>query len=406
MKVTSNPSGTGENRTGMKFRYLACLIFISLLILLACSSVNTTNVSSGTAVLFFTTQGDSSIWNYTVALASGSLTQIANPLATGSFPAGIALSPAFNALFVVNQASNSISVYTTDTTGDLTATTTTAITGDMPTGIALDPAGQFLYVANEKSNNVSVFSVSGTNLTPVAGSPFTTIPPGTTAPTGPTSVVVSATGNFVYVANNFTGTLAAFSAKSGVLTPLGTSPYTVGTAPSGLGIVPGGAFLYVANSGSNNVSAFAICDRVVTSCASANNPDGTLTPVLGSPFSLATGTGPVAIAADPAFNFIYVLDNGSNQISEFSYGTGSGVLSPLSPAAASTGISPTSMVVISGTTGANLGNTITNPTDYVYVTNLGGSTLSAFTLNTTTGQLTPLGKPTVTTNNPSAIAAD
>jgi 6-phosphogluconolactonase len=390
----------------MKYRYLAGLIFIALIILLACSSVNSTAVSNGTAVLFYTTQGDSSIWNYTVALANGSLTQVANPLPTGNFPAGIALAPSIDALFVINQASNNVLAYSTDVNGDLVSTSTNVATGKMPTAVAIDPAGQFLYVANEGSNDVSVYSVSGTNLTPVPGSPFTTIPPGTTAPTGPVGIVVSATGNFVYVANNFTGTLAAFSAKSGVLTPLGASPYTVGTAPVGLEIVPSGGFLYVANSGSNNVSAFAICDKIVTSCASPNSPDGTLTAVTGSPFSLASGTGPVSIAADPFFHFLYVLNNGSNSISQFSYGTGSGVLAALSPASVSTGVSPNSLVVISGTTGAALGNIITNPTDYVYVTNLGGSTISAFTLNTSSGQLTPLGKPTVTTNNPSAISAD
>lgn len=390
----------------MKFRYLACLIVVPLLMLLACSSTSPTATSSGTGVLYYTTQGDSSIWAYSLALASGSLTQIGSTLSTGSFPAAIALTPSLNALFVVNQASNSISAYSIDTNGILTAVSGTVPTGSMPTGIAVNPGGNFLFVANQASNNVSVFSVSGTSLTAVSGSPFTTIPLGTTAPTGPIAVAVSATGNFLYVANNFTGTLSAFSINSGVLTPLGQSPYTVGTAPSGLGIVPSGAFLYVANSGSNNISAFAICDKVVTTCADPNHPDGTLTPVSGSPFSLGSGTGPVAIAADPAFHFLYVLDKGSNDISQFSYGSGTGQLTSLSPPAVSTGLTPTSIVVVSGTTGTNVGNTLTNPTDYVYVTNLGASTLSAFTLNTTSGLLTPLGKPTTTTNNPSAIAAN
>lgn len=392
----------------MKFRYLACLTCVALLILLGCSSTNSTVTSTGTARVFFTTQGDSSIWSYSVALANGSLTQAAQPVGTGSFPAGIAIAPSGNALFVANQGSDTVSGYSVDPSGALTASSTAAKTGKMPSALALDPAGQFLYVANEGSDDISVFSVNGTTLTPVKGSPFTTIPPGSTGPTGPTAVVVSATGNFVYVANahSVTPSLAAFSAHSGVLTPLGTSPYTVniGTTPSGLGIVPGGAFLYVANQGSSNVSGFAICDKVVTTCNDPNRPDGTLTPITGSPFP--AGLGPVAIAADPGFNFLYVLDKGSNQVSQFSYATGTGVLTALSPPAVSAGVTPTSLVVISGTLGSQIGNVITNPTDYVYVTNLGGSTLSAFTLTTSTGQLNPIGTPTVTTNNPSAIAAN
>lgn len=393
----------------MKFRYLALLTCVALLILLGCSSTNSTVVSNGTALLFFTTQGDSNIWSYSVVLANGTLSQITQPVSTGSFPSAIALAPSLNALFVANQASNTVSVYNLDSSGVLTPASTAAKTGSRPTALAIDPAGQFLYVANQGSSDVSVFSVSGTTLTPVKGSPFTTIPPGSTVATGPTAIVVSATGNFVYVANSFNNSLAAFSAHSGVLTPLGTSPYNppeIGTTPSGLGMVPSGAFLYVANQGSNSVSGFAICDKVVTTCQSPDHPDGTLTPIAGSPFSLGAGVGPVAVAADPGFNFIYVLDKGSNQISQFSYATGSGVLSSLSPAAVSTGVTPTSMVIISGTLGSAVGNTITNPTDYVYVTNLGGSTLSAFTLTTVNGQLNPIGTPTVTTNNPSAVAAD
>ena len=389
----------------MKCRYLACLIVVSLLMLPACGHSNPAT-SSGTGALFFTTQGDSSIWSYSVALGSGSLSLAGSALSTGSFPSAIAISPSLTTLFVANRASNDISIYNIGANGVLTAGSSRTKAGSMPTALAVDPSGRFLFVANQGSNDVSVFSINGAALAPVSGSPFTTIPAGSTAPTGPTAVAVSATGNFLYVANNFTGTLAEFSIKSGVLTPLGASPYTVGTAPSGLGIVPGGAFLYVANSGSNNVSGFSICDKVVTTCADPNHPDGMLTAVSGSPMSLGSGTGPVAIAADPGFNFLYVLDSRSNQISEFSYATGTGVLSLLSPAAVSTGITPTSMVVISGTTGGSVGNTSTNPTDYVYVTNLGGSTLSVFTLDTTNGQLTPLGQPIVTTNNPSAIAAD
>jgi 6-phosphogluconolactonase (cycloisomerase 2 family) len=208
------------------------------------------------------------------------------------------------------------------------------------------------------------------------------------------------------VANNFTNTVAAFKiGSSGALTPLGASPYTVGDAPSGLGIVPGGAFLYVANTGSNNVSAFAICDKVTTSCVDPNNPDGTLTPVSGSPFS--AGLGPVAIAADPSFNFLYVLDKQSNEISEYTYAPGSGVLSALSAPTVSTGQTPFSFVIVAGTTGTNLGNTLTNPLDFVFVSNNGASTVSTFSLNTTSGVLSPLGQPTtIAGGNPSAVVAN
>jgi 6-phosphogluconolactonase (cycloisomerase 2 family) len=400
----------------MKFRFLACLLVISCGFT-ACKNASTTATIIGNSVLYLATQGNSAIQAYTATLSSGSLSLLGNQVATGSMPFAIAVTPSLNTLFVDDSASNDIYSYTVNSDGSLAAgskmsnTTGTAT----PMGMAIDPAGKFLFVANQGSNSISVYSISGAKLTAVAGSPFCATPNsvspdckpvGTEVATLPTAVVVSASGKFLYVANNFTSTVSAFSiASSGALTMVGASPYSVGLAPSGLGIIPGGGFLYVTNTGSNDVSAFAICDAVVNTCANPNKPDGTLTPVKGSPFS--AGLGPVAVAADPNFRFLYVLDQQSNQISEYSYAPGSGVLSPLSTPAVSTGLTPFSFVIIAGATGTNAGNTLTNPTDFLYVANNGASTLTAFTLSTTSGALTPLGQATtVDGGNPSAVAAN
>jgi 6-phosphogluconolactonase len=390
----------------MRFRFFACLLSISLCALLGCTGTKTSTVTvSGTGVLYIAAQGDSSLTAYTVALTNGALTTLGTVQGTGTSPFAIALSPSRDALFVDNTASETISSYTINSDGSATAASGTVKTGTMPMGMAIDPAGKFLFVANQGSSNVSVFSISTASLKEVAGSPFTTIPLGSTVATGPTSVVVSATGNFLYVSNTFTGTVSAFSiASTGALTVLGASPYTVGLAPTGMTLPPNGGFLYVANSGSNNISAFSICDKVVASCSDVNHPDGTLKAVVGSPFS--DGGSPVAIAVDPAFGFLYVLDRGSNQISSFAYGTGSGVLTLLSTTpTVSTGQAPASFVIVSGATGSNIGNTLTNPADFVYVVNNESSTLSVFTLNTTTGVLNVLGLAASTAVNPTAVAA-
>jgi 6-phosphogluconolactonase len=389
----------------MKFRFFACLLSISLCGLLACSSSNTVATTNGTGVLYIAAQGDSSLTAYTVTLGNGALTQLGSVQSTGSSPFAIAVSPALNALFIDNIASQTVSSYTVNSDGTLTAVTGTVKTGVMPMGMAIDPAGKFLFVANQGSSTVSVFSINGAALTQVAGSPFSTIPAGTIVATGPTAVAVSATGNFLYVSNNFTNTVSAYSVSgAGFLTPLAQSPYAIGLAPSGLTLTPNGATLYVANTGANNISAFSICDKVVISCANVNNPNGALTPVTGSPFS--DGGSPLAIAVDPAFNFLYVLDARSNQVSSYAYGAQSGVLTALSVTpTVSTGQAPASLVVVSGTTGTNIGNTLTNPTDFVYVVNNESSTLSVFTLNTITGVLTPLGMAASTSVNPTAVAA-
>jgi len=401
----------------MKCRFLVGWLGLSLCGLTACSnrSAITTGIGSGT--LWYATQGDSSLWANTVTLSSGGVTQIGSGVSTGSFPFTIALTPALNTLFVDNSASQTISAYAIDSGGGLSPASGTTKSGPTPMGMAIDPAGKFLFVANQgafdltqagaQPGTISVFSISSTSLTPVKGSPFKTEVPGDANGSGPVAVVVSATGKFLYVSNNYTGTVTGFTiSSSGALTQFPTPPYIVGTAPAGVAITPDGSFLYVTNSSpiSNNVSAFSICDKVINSCANPNSPDGTLTPVPGSPFP--AGLGPIAIAVDPSFHFLYVLDKQSNNVSEYSYATGTGVLSQLSSPTISTGHTPTSFVVISGTTGSDIGNTLTNPIDYVYVTNLGDSTLSAYTLDTTTGILTQLGQAITTTVNPVAIAAN
>jgi 6-phosphogluconolactonase len=391
----------------MKFRFLQHVVLpVVLLCLLGCSN-NSTLVTTGNGLLFVTAQANTTLSVYGINLSSGALSTIGASVGTGAGPAAIAITPALDALFVANSGSNNISSYTSDSSGVLAQTAGTTPAGKTPMGLAVDPRGKFLYVANQGSSDISAFSINGAALTPVPGSPFTTIPVGYSYVNGtlPVAVAVSFTGNYLYVANQLANFVSVFSINSttGALKPLGVPFYNVGTSPSGLGISPNGGFLYVMNAGadSNNISAFAICDFVVTSCNTPTTPDGTLTEVTGSPFS--TGLGPVAIAFDLNFNFAYVVSTGSNTISQYSYGTGNGVLTPLSPATISTGLTPVGIAVRTGATGTDIGNTITNPTDYVYVANNGAGTISVYTLTTSTGLLNVSGTPLTTFGLTSAI---
>jgi len=398
----------------MRPPFWSCVLAILLCGLAGCGSKNipaTPSTQIKNATIYSAILGSPGyVQAFSATLSTGLLNQFGSAPLAGNNPFSIAIAPALNALFVDNYGSNTIFAYSLNSDRSVGNVAGITRTGASPTGMAIDPLGRFLFVANQAASTVSVYSIHGTSLQEVAGSPFTTIAAGSTTETLPTAVAVSATGNFLYVANNFTDSVGAYSiASSGALTALGASPYSVGsasvagTSPSGLAVTPSGAFLYVANSGTANVSAFAICDKVVLTCVNPNIPDGTLTPVNGSPFT--AGLGPIAVAVDPYFSFVYVLNNRSSQISEYSYAPGTGVLSPLATPAVSTGLSPLSFVIIAGATGSNAGFPTTEPNDFIYVANSGASTLAAFTLNTTTGVLTPLGPGTDIAGNPSAVAA-
>jgi len=394
---------------GMKFGFVGCLLLAILLWCMAGCSSAINGATSGISYLYVTAQANTTISAYTVTQSSGALTGLGNAIGTGSVPSAIAVTPSGSALFVANTGSNNISSYSINADASLTAASATTPTGSTPAALAIDPGGKFLFVANQTSSSISVFSINGTGLTAAPGSPFTTIPAGLSYPNGtlPAAVAVSHSGNFLYVANQLANFVSAFAinSSSGALTPLAVPFYDDGqVAPSGLAVTPNGGFLYVANAGanSNNVSAYAICDSVVNTCANPNTPDGTLTTVTGSPFP--AGLGPVAIAFDPGFNFAYVVDKGSNTISQYSFGPGNGVLTPLSPPTISTGVTPVSIAVLSGVVAADVGNTLFNTTDYAYVANLGSGTISIFSITTSSGLLNVVGQPVVIFGQTSAIS--
>jgi 6-phosphogluconolactonase (cycloisomerase 2 family) len=403
--------GYGDS-LGMKSRAFPSLtLFAAMLCCHGCSNNNNTLTSTqSVGDIFVATAGNTAVQAYGVTLSSGALSAdgpgIQTGTGVGSSPTAMAISPDATTLVIANSSCSSaatgcLTLYTIAGDGSLTAVTGTVGTGVSPIALAFNPAGTFLFVANQGDSTVSAYSVSGTTLTQVPGSPFSTVTPGVTTPTLPSGLAVSASGNFLYVSNSLTYTVSVFNVGSnGALAQSTNGPYSVGTNPGGLGITPTGAFLYVSNFHDNNVSALSICDKVTTTCSNPNVPDGGLTPVPGSPFS--AGIGPSAISTDATGMFLYVVDQTSNQISQFKVSTGTGAITALSPAAVSTGTTPFGLTVITGTTLITAtGGTI----EYLYVTNNGSTTVSTYSFDSTLGALGVLGMPTPTiSGNPTGIA--
>ena len=97
--------------------------------------------------------------------------------------------------------------------------------------------------------------------------------------------------------------------------------FPVGAVPSGVAVDPCDRFVYVANNQSNTVSAFTICNGLSTQntkvCPISAN--GQLLPLSNSPFSLSGGGAnlPGPLAVDPYGNTLYVVGTGSSTISIF-----------------------------------------------------------------------------------------
>jgi 6-phosphogluconolactonase len=243
---------------------------------------------------------------------SSSIVQPVNPpniFNTGAGPSDLAMSPRDPFLYVANQSAGTISSFTVDPgSGSLTALATTAVVQPVPPApppvvnpksVAISAKGDLLFVANPAQGTVAVLTIDAKGVLGYApGSPFS-MGAGAT----PNSVAVEHSGRFLYVADTAHNAVLGFSIQqNGSLTAINGSPFAAGLQPSGLAVDPQGALLFAANTGSNNISAYLIDPNT-----------GALGAVKGSPFATG-GSGPSAVAVDSNSTAIYVTEQGTHDI--------------------------------------------------------------------------------------------
>lgn len=307
---------------------------------------------------------------YSVDATSGALGWLGSVGESGGGPQNVVFNPAGTFAYLATYYSDDIDVYAIKArSGALTPIAGSPFgAGTNPIGMAITPAGTFAYLADSGSANVSAYAINATSgtLTQVAGSPFA-------AGKDAVTVAIDPTGKFAYVPNESypsgPGSVSAYtiSPSNGALTPVNGSPFTAGTEPSWAAADPKGKFLYVVNYGSNNVSAFRI-----------NAASGALTQVAGSPF--AGGTAPVAMIVDPKGKFVYTAN----------YGTSSGPGSVSAYRIESNGAlaQVTGSPFAAGTEPEDVATDVTD--SFLYASNYGSANISAYTIDATTGALTPI----------------
>lgn len=221
----------------------------------------------------------------------------------------------------------------------------------------------FAYAANAGDDTLSSYVMDPfTGTLAAVGTPIAT-------GASPFAITGSPDKRHVYVVNRDGDDISAYAvnATTGALTEIAGSPFATGADPQALAFDPSGAYLYVADHGSSDLSAYAV-----------DVGSGALTPL--SPAIYATGAGPSSVAVDPSGDFVYVANNGgTNDISVFAITAGTGALTPVAGSPFAAGDSPHGLAV-----GSSLATT------HVYTANNGGvaSTISAFSVNPSTGALT------------------
>lgn len=180
------------------------------------------------------------------------------PAPAGIAPVAMAIDPNNQFVFVANSycdpslstaSCSSITTFSIGTTyGDLNPVASSP-TPTASTPVSLVVKGNFLFVANQGTQSVSVYSFDSTGALTMLGNPVTV---------GANTTSIASDGHFVYVADGTANTVSVlpFSTTSGL--SAGTTSVAVGTDPVNVFITPGNKYLYVANAGSNNVSGFTL----------------------------------------------------------------------------------------------------------------------------------------------------
>jgi 6-phosphogluconolactonase len=253
--------------------------------------------------------------------SDGTLAAVGAPLAMNApsgavSPVAITVDSSGKFLFVADQA---------------TTSGTTAVAGTV-SAFSIGSGGSLTEVAGSPFAVPPVAGGSGANLVGVALTPtlFPSLNAECSKQPAPKAVYLyaadaSANQVWEFQVNTSSGTLGPPAPATSVV------GFAAGSVPSGVAIDPCNRFVYVANQQSNNVSAYTI-----------SLTDGSLAST-GS--ATSTGNGPGPLAVDPLGNFLYVVDELSNQISAYRISAGAGTLTALSPATVATGTTPVSIAI-------------------------------------------------------------
>jgi 6-phosphogluconolactonase len=232
--------------------------------------------------------GGTEIYGYAIG-STGLLTSLAaSPFSSGG--GTLKFAPTGKFAFTNVPASNSVQVFSVDTTTGVLTSIASAAVGTNPQDLFLTPKGTFLYTPNNGDSTISGFKVNPTTgaLTSVAGSPFS-------VSGGAGSIAMHPSGKFLYTSDGTTVSEFDINATTGVLTAAGQ----FGAPTLGFGystISPNGKFFFVGSSGTG-VLAYAI-----------DQTSGALTAVAGSPFT--TPSGAFGVAVDSSSSFLYVSSFG------------------------------------------------------------------------------------------------
>lgn len=308
---------------------------------------------------------------------------------TANLSGALAVDPQGRYLYAADNTDQQISLFTLDPVSGLpTAGTGLPITVNA-TELAIDPAGAFLYM-EDNSGSIHSFQIG-------AGGALTAVgtPPSSHPLFGRQPLVVDPSGSFLLAidagSQNF---LYEYSISAGALTPVAGSPFLIGSFGgniSQLAFDPAASFLYAIDDANGQLLGFAF--------------SGTgLTPLAGSPFASPSVGVPESISVDPSGKYVFVPYSSTGEVWTYSIASGGaspGALTPVSKMRLHSSFESAQMLS-AGTAAV----TFTPKQLLVANDSTPSATITQFTIDPATGNLTPQSTPIGAGDSPKTVATD
>jgi 6-phosphogluconolactonase len=313
------------------------LTLLSVSPITAGPSVQSLAIHPSRKFLYAANAGENDVSLFTIS-PNGALTEVTPRTRAGTVPTLLVMDPGGKYLYVANSASNNISVFSIDTTnGALTEVSGSPFqVGVSPLNMTLAPSGKFLYITGSAlPGALLVLSINQ------ASSPckeFLCLIQLSQLGTNPYGLAIATPGSkgqsYIYVANSSPdNSISEFSINSstGTVTQLAGSP--IGEAfssPTSILVTNSANYMYIANEASGNLAAYSI------------DGSGGITLLQNSPF--ATNPQPISIATDTLGKYLFVGNQGSSAaIESFLFEGNSGTLTEVH--SNSVGSTATSIVI-------------------------------------------------------------
>lgn len=256
-----------------------------------------------------------------------------------------------------------------------------ATAGAGPTAVTIDTSASRAFTLSfDKSSGSPIATLAGFNIG--AGGLITPINSQALGAQQGLASALDMAGDAIYVLQSGAGTAATTLTAF----PIDPTTGTIGTAgtsvtlPSAVSTVmarnPAADFLYVLDPSIGQVVAYNIGTNI--------------TSIIGMTIStvIATGKDPVALAFTPNGQYLYVLNAYDNTVSIFSTSSSQAKLT----AVATPAISP------AGTASQNLSSILVDPSgQFLYIYDAANNAIDQYSINQSTGELTPLSPATIPT---------